>query len=62
MKCEHCDYTNNTVRGLGQHVRMMHKISQVDGIINLEDNNKDETITSAASEMNDNYSDLEGFD
>ena len=62
LKCEHCDYTNNTVRGLGQHVRMMHKIAQVDGIIDPEDNNRDETITSAASEMNDNYSDLEGFD
>ena len=31
FKCEQCQYTNNTLKGLNQHVRMKHSISQLDG-------------------------------
>ena len=31
-KCDQCDYTNDTERGLNQHIRMKHKINQIDGL------------------------------
>ena len=37
FKCEQCDYTNNTIKGTGQHVRMKHRISQVDGVMDSDD-------------------------
>ena len=37
FKCEQCDYTNNTIKGMGQHVRMKHRISQVDGVMDSDD-------------------------
>ena len=36
FKCEHCDYTNISERGLAQHFRMRHRISQVDGMDDIE--------------------------
>ena len=43
FKCEQCDYTNNTVNGLGQHVRMKHRVSQVDGNIDSDEESIEET-------------------
>ena len=37
FKCNHCDYSNTTEKGLGQHIRRKHKISQVDGNIEFSD-------------------------
>ena len=36
FKCEQCDYTNTTEKGLAQHTRMKHRISQVDGNIDSD--------------------------
>ena len=33
LKCDQCEYTNSTARGLSQHTRMKHRISQLDGHI-----------------------------
>ena len=32
FKCDQCEYTNATEKGLSQHKRMKHRISQVDGM------------------------------
>ena len=32
FKCNQCDYTNPTEKGLGMHIRKKHRISQVDGV------------------------------
>ena len=32
FKCDQCEYTNATEKGLGQHKRMKHRISQIDGM------------------------------
>ena len=37
FKCNQCLYTNITEKGLAQHIRMKHKISQVDGNIDSEE-------------------------
>ena len=42
FKCDQCSYTNSTERGLGQHVRMRHRISQVDGNIDSDEEQLDE--------------------
>ena len=31
LKCDQCEYTNSTARGLSQHTSMKHRISQLDG-------------------------------
>ena len=31
-KCDQCDYSNETEKGLNQHIRMKHKITQLDGL------------------------------
>ena len=31
-KCDQCDYSNDTEKGLNQHIRMKHKIAQIDGL------------------------------
>ena len=31
FKCDQCEYTNATEKGLSQHKRMKHRISQIDG-------------------------------
>ena len=36
FKCEQCNYTNITVKGLAQHTRMKHRIPQVDGNIDSD--------------------------
>ena len=43
FKCEQCDYTNNTVKCMGQHVRMKHRVSQVDGFIDSDEESTEET-------------------
>ena len=35
--CDQCDYSNTTEKGLNQHVRMKHRISQVDGNEDFEE-------------------------
>ena len=42
FKCDQCDYTNATEWGLSQHTRMKHRISQVDGNIDIEDEDSEE--------------------
>ena len=37
FKCNQCLYKNITEKGLAQHIRMKHKISQVDGNIDSEE-------------------------
>ena len=37
FKCNQCAYTNTTEKGLGQHIRRKHKISQVDGNLDFSD-------------------------
>ena len=44
FKCDQCAYTNLTEKGLGQHTRMKHRISQLDGNFDLvEDDSKSES-------------------
>ena len=31
-KCDQCEYSNDTEKGLNQHIRMKHKIAQIDGL------------------------------
>ena len=42
FKCDQCAYTNATERGLSQHVRMKHRISQLDGNTDSEGEDLDE--------------------
>ena len=37
FKCDQCAYTNLTEKGVKQHTRMKHRISQVDGMYDEED-------------------------
>jgi hypothetical protein len=37
FKCDQCNYTNINAKGLGQHKRMRHRISQLDGNNDSED-------------------------
>ena len=41
FKCEQCDYTNTTEKGLAQHTWMKPRISQVDGNIDSDADDKD---------------------
>ena len=41
FKCDQCNYTTNTVNGLGQHVRLRHMISQEDGTVDSDEENTD---------------------
>ena len=40
---EQWDYTNKTVKGQGQHVRMKHRVSQVGGNIDMDEESIEET-------------------
>ena len=52
FKCDQCNYINQTEKGLGMHVRKKHRISQVDGIDDSnEENTKDTDIVTL--ELND---------
>ena len=43
FKCNQCAFTNSTEKGLGQHTRMKHRISQLDGNFDLvEDDSESE--------------------
>ena len=42
FKCDQCTNTNATDKGLSQHIRMKHRISQVDGNIDLEEEDSKE--------------------
>jgi hypothetical protein len=45
FKCDQCDYTNCTDKGLNQHVRMKHRISQLDGADDsLENSTTDKVV------------------
>ena len=33
--CDQCEFTNTTEKGLSQHKRMKHRISQIDGVTPL---------------------------
>ena len=52
FKCEQCNYTNVTNKGLMQHIRIKHRISQVDGTHDLEEEIVLKTGT-ATSKTND---------
>jgi hypothetical protein len=43
FNCDQCNYTTNTGKGLGQHVRMRHRISQVDGTVDSDEENSEES-------------------
>ena len=55
FKCDQCTYTNATDKGLSQHVRMKHRISQVDGNIDLEEeDSKEVNVTTRKLSDDDN--------
>ena len=56
FKCDQCDYDSISEKGLRQHMRMKHQISQVDGADNTEDESREETIPLTASEVDENNS------
>ena len=41
--CDQCDYANASEKGLAQHKRMKHRISQVDGIIDTDEELTEDT-------------------
>ena len=43
IKCDQCNYLNQTEKGLGMHVRKNHRRSPVDGIYDLHKENPDYT-------------------
>ena len=51
LKCDQCDYTNVGEKGLRQHRRMKHRLSQVDGIHDSEEEIMEDIVT---LEMQDN--------
>ena len=57
FKCEQFNYTNITVKGLAQHARMKHRISQVDGNIDSdsEELKESDTPTKELDEISVNY-------
>ena len=57
FKCEECNYTNITVKGLAHHTRMKHRISQVDGTIDSdsEELKDSEPLTMELDENSVNY-------
>ena len=59
FKCDQCDYDSISEKGLRQHVRMKHRISQEDGADDPEDESINETIPLTASEVDENNSKLE---
>ena len=44
-KCDQCDYESISGKGLRQHIRMKHQISQVDGAEDIEQELKNHTVT-----------------
>ena len=40
FKCGKCEYVNNSERGLKQHTRIKHRISQLDGMDENESEEK----------------------
>ena len=42
FKCDQCTYTNVSKKGLDQHIRMRHRISQVDGIMDSDEETNEE--------------------
>ena len=42
FKCDQCTYTNVSKKGLDQHIRMKHMISQVDGIMDSDEETNEE--------------------
>ena len=47
LKCDQCEYTNATEKGLSQHKRMKHRISQIDG---MDDYTEEEVINKVQTE------------
>ena len=43
FQCDQCSYTNSSEKGLGQHKRMRHRISQVDRFNDLHEEIPEET-------------------
>ena len=56
FKCDLCNYGSISEKGLRQHMRMKHQISQVDGAGDTKDESREETIPLTASEVNENSS------
>ena len=44
FKCDQCDYSNISEKGLRQHKRMKHRISQLDGMNDEEESTEDSKI------------------
>ena len=51
LKCDQCDYTNVGKKGLKQHIRMKHRLLQVDGTNDSEEEIMEDIVT---LEMQDN--------
>ena len=44
LKCDQCDYSTISEKGLRQHTKMKHRISQVDGMNDKEESTEDSKI------------------
>ena len=53
FKCDQCSYTNVSKKGLEQHIRMKHRISQVDGIMDSDEETTEEIVTLQLDEAGD---------
>ena len=61
FKCDQCNYSNKTEKGLRQHIRMKHKIAQLDGLEDsiIETSTKPEVKESKSQTDNVNLNDVE---
>ena len=60
--CDQCDYSNTTEKGLNQHVRMKHRISQVDGNEDFEEGltrDSDESIKEKKNKADESTNETE---
>ena len=53
--CDQCEYANISEKGLAQHKRMKHRISQVDGLIDSDEDLTDETSEKLTTSNDDFY-------
>ena len=55
-KCNQCNYKHTTEKGLGMHVRMKHRISQIDGNNDSDEDTSEETekVTSELDDLDQN--------
>ena len=55
FECDQCEYANKSEKGLSQHKRMKHRISQVDGFIDSDEEFPEETSQKRTPSNEDFY-------